>query len=176
MGLRSEGQGRPAASNMVRQSLASPKYTRRPALRRQSWSKSPKTSDEGFGEHREIRERVRIQMILRATIRTRMAAYDHLMDDSEDGATLQSQLADHVHHKEGRCRVEARGGLVKEQQSGLGDELACNCQPPLLPARDPLEHPVADESMLSINQTHGIDHVLRALDLFRVGHGGGKAE
>ena len=42
----------------------------------------------------------------------------------EDGATVGGHLADHLEHRVARLGVEARGGLVEEQQVGLVEDRA----------------------------------------------------
>src|SRR5215510_13043826 len=64
-------------------------------------------------------------------------AHDHLhvVLDKEDGDALVDDLADQLHKRDLLLRREAGGGLVQQQQPGLGRQRPRDLEPALLPVR-----------------------------------------
>ena len=82
------------------------------------------------------------------------------MDGGADGGPVLEQRLDDRHHLVGGVGVEARGGLVQEDDPRVGDQGDADVGALGLAATDALGHGVADEDVAAGFQCQLLDHLL----------------
>ena len=77
---------------------------------------------------------------------------------------------------EGSCRVQTRGGLIKEKDLRAGDELVGNTDTALLTTRDTLSDGCADQCVSLAMKTEGVDECFDSGDALVGADGLGQRE
>uniref|UniRef100_A0A804QRI3 Uncharacterized protein n=1 Tax=Zea mays TaxID=4577 RepID=A0A804QRI3_MAIZE len=99
-----------------------------------------------------------------------------LVDGHDDDAAAARDAAEHLHDHEGAGGVEARGGLVEEQQDGVVDDVGADGHAAALAARHPAVGLVADDGVGGAGEAELVDERVDARALAVRGQRAGQAE